>query len=81
MMTVLARETIQKEYAQQDKQVWETQLALVDLKRSFPSLGDNGDEELLVDQEKSLIHVAWDITRTITPREHVRILYFPVMEI
>lgn len=36
----------------QSKEVWDRRLALVDLKRKFPSLGDKGDEDLLIDKEK-----------------------------
>lgn len=43
---VLACETIKVDHGQQAR------LVLVDLKLSFPSLGDKGDEELLVDTEE-----------------------------
>ncbi|KAG6841599.1 hypothetical protein C0991_009355 [Blastosporella zonata] len=50
--SLLERETRKKEAAQGAHQVWEKRLGLVDLKRKYPSLGDRGDEELLVDKEK-----------------------------
>ncbi|KAG6856960.1 hypothetical protein H0H87_011630 [Tephrocybe sp. NHM501043] len=50
--TLLSRETYKKEAAQSTQQVWGKRLGLVDLKRKYPSLGDRGDEELLVDKEK-----------------------------
>ncbi|KAG6907559.1 hypothetical protein DXG01_008441 [Tephrocybe rancida] len=50
--SLLDRESRKKEVAQGVQQVWEKRLGLVDLKRKYPSLGDRGDEELLVDKEK-----------------------------
>ncbi|KAG6901511.1 hypothetical protein C0995_010980 [Termitomyces sp. Mi166 len=50
--SLLERETRKKEVTQSSQQVWEKRMGLVDLKRKYPSLGDRGDEELLVDKEK-----------------------------
>ncbi|KAG6876575.1 hypothetical protein C0992_012371 [Termitomyces sp. T32_za158] len=50
--SLLERETRKKEVVQSSQQVWETRMGLVGLKRKYPSLGDRGDEELLVDKEK-----------------------------
>ncbi|KAJ7089681.1 enhancer of polycomb-like-domain-containing protein [Mycena belliarum] len=50
--SVLARETLKQQSARQSRNVWEKRLAVVDLKRKFPSLGDKTDEELLVDKER-----------------------------
>lgn len=49
---LLDREARKKEATQQTQQVWEQRMGLVDLKRKYPSLGDKGDDELLVDKEK-----------------------------
>ncbi|EAU90006.2 NuA4 histone acetyltransferase subunit [Coprinopsis cinerea okayama7 len=48
---VLQREMVKKECAVQGRQIWERRLALVDLKRKFPSFSGQ-DEELLVDKER-----------------------------
>ncbi|KAI6012212.1 enhancer of polycomb-like-domain-containing protein [Pisolithus marmoratus] len=50
--SLLARENLQKENAQQTMQVWERRLEFVDLKRKFPSLSTKEDEELLHDKER-----------------------------
>ncbi|KAF5310721.1 hypothetical protein D9619_007669 [Psilocybe cf. subviscida] len=49
---VLARETMKREAAKQAQGVWEKRMAMVDLKRKYPSLGDKHDEELLIDKER-----------------------------
>lgn len=49
---VLNRENLKREVAHQSQQVWDKRLALVDLKRKFPSLGVKEDEELLHDKER-----------------------------
>jgi enhancer of polycomb-like protein len=49
---VLAREGLKQENARQAQNVWEKRLAVVDLKRKFPTLGDRADEELLIDKER-----------------------------
>jgi enhancer of polycomb-like protein len=49
---VLARESQKKDCVDQSQQLWEKRMALVDLKRKFPSLNDKADDELLVDKEK-----------------------------
>ncbi|KAF5321443.1 hypothetical protein D9619_000083 [Psilocybe cf. subviscida] len=49
---VLAWETMRREAAKQAQGVWEKQMAMVDLKRKYPSLGDKLDEELLIDKER-----------------------------
>ncbi|KAF8647382.1 hypothetical protein AX16_006754 [Volvariella volvacea WC 439] len=49
---ILNRESMKKELMQQAQTIWEKRLAFVDLKRKYPSLGDKGDEELLVDKER-----------------------------
>ncbi|KAG6812507.1 hypothetical protein H0H92_002506 [Tricholoma furcatifolium] len=50
--TLLDRENRKKEATQGSQQVWDKRMGLVDLKRKYPSLGERGDEELLVDKEK-----------------------------
>ncbi|KAI6018157.1 enhancer of polycomb-like-domain-containing protein [Pisolithus microcarpus] len=50
--SLLARENLQKENAQQTMQVWEKRLEFADLKRKFPSLSTKEDEELLHDKER-----------------------------
>ncbi|KAG5352167.1 hypothetical protein C0989_003367 [Termitomyces sp. Mn162] len=50
--SLLERETRKKEVAQSSQQVWDKRMGLVDLKRKYSSLGDRGDEELLIDKEK-----------------------------
>jgi enhancer of polycomb-like protein len=50
--TILTRETVKKEVAQQAQAIWEKRLAFSDLKRKFPTLNDKLDEELLVDKER-----------------------------
>ncbi|KAJ7132115.1 enhancer of polycomb-like-domain-containing protein [Mycena epipterygia] len=50
--SVLARETLKQECARQAQNVWEKRLAVVDLKRKFPTLGDKADDELLIDKER-----------------------------
>jgi enhancer of polycomb-like protein len=49
---VLARETIKTECTRQSQNVWEKRLAVVDLKRKFPALGDKADDEFLIDKER-----------------------------
>ncbi|KAF7370853.1 Enhancer of polycomb-like protein [Mycena sanguinolenta] len=49
---VLAREGLKQESARQAQNVWEKRMAVVDLKRKFPSLGDRTDDELLIDKER-----------------------------
>ncbi|KAF9221104.1 hypothetical protein BS17DRAFT_797325 [Gyrodon lividus] len=50
--TLLARENLKKENAQQAVQVWEKRLEFVELKRKYPSLGTKEEEELLHDKER-----------------------------
>ncbi|KIJ13620.1 hypothetical protein PAXINDRAFT_116937 [Paxillus involutus ATCC 200175] len=50
--TLVARENLKKEHAQQAVQVWEKRLEFVELKRKFPSWGTKEDEELLQDKER-----------------------------
>ncbi|KAF9005081.1 enhancer of polycomb-like-domain-containing protein [Cyathus striatus] len=49
---LLTRETLKKETVEHAQAVWEKRLALVDLKRRYPGLGDKADEELLVEKER-----------------------------
>ncbi|KIL58931.1 hypothetical protein M378DRAFT_170023 [Amanita muscaria Koide BX008] len=49
---ILSRENSKRDLTQQSQVVWEKRVAVVDLKRKFPSLGDKGDEELLIDKER-----------------------------
>ncbi|KAJ7493445.1 enhancer of polycomb-like-domain-containing protein [Mycena galericulata] len=49
---VLARETLKQECARQAQNVWEKRMAVVDIKRKFPTLGDKGDEDLLLEKER-----------------------------
>lgn len=49
---MLNRETLKRDAARQSQNVWDKRLALVDLKRKFPSLGAKEDEELLHDKER-----------------------------
>ncbi|KAJ7035651.1 enhancer of polycomb-like-domain-containing protein [Mycena alexandri] len=49
---VLAREGLKQESARHAQNVWEKRMAVVDLKRKFPALGDKADEELLIDKER-----------------------------
>jgi enhancer of polycomb-like protein len=49
---VLSRENVKKEVARQTENVWERRLAILELKRKFPALGDKADEELLQDKER-----------------------------
>ncbi|KAJ7133035.1 hypothetical protein C8R46DRAFT_1140417, partial [Mycena filopes] len=49
---VLAREGLKQESARHAQNVWEKRLAVVDLKRKFPALGDKADDELLIDKER-----------------------------
>ncbi|KAJ7224458.1 enhancer of polycomb-like-domain-containing protein [Mycena pura] len=49
---VLARESHKQESVRQSQNVWEKRVAVVDLKRKFPTLGDKVDEELLIDKER-----------------------------
>ncbi|KAH7886603.1 enhancer of polycomb-like-domain-containing protein [Phlebopus sp. FC_14] len=50
--TLLARENLKKDNAQQTMQVWEKRFDFVELKRKLPSLGTKDDEELLHDKER-----------------------------
>lgn len=50
--TLLARENLKKENAQQVVQVWEKRLEFAELKRKFPILGTKEDEELLHEKER-----------------------------
>lgn len=50
--SLLSREKLKQESVAHSQAIWEKRLALVDLKRKFPSLNDKLDEELLVDKEK-----------------------------
>lgn len=50
--SILARETLKKECANQSQDIWEKRLAFVDLKRKFLMPNDKGDEELLIDKER-----------------------------
>ncbi|KIJ67208.1 hypothetical protein HYDPIDRAFT_25680 [Hydnomerulius pinastri MD-312] len=50
--TLLARENLKKDNAQQAVQVWEKRLEFVELKRKFPSLSTKEDDELLHDKER-----------------------------
>lgn len=49
---VLQREQLKREASVQGQAVWERRLALVELKRKFPSLGTKEDEELFFDKER-----------------------------
>ncbi|KAF9483666.1 hypothetical protein BDN70DRAFT_799389 [Pholiota conissans] len=49
---LLTREKVKNESAVQSQAVWEKRLALVDLKRKFPSFNDKMDDELLIDKER-----------------------------
>ncbi|PBK77793.1 hypothetical protein ARMSODRAFT_9115 [Armillaria solidipes] len=51
---VLEREKHKSASIQLNKAVWERRLALVELKRKNPSLGDKTDVDLLVDKEKPI---------------------------
>jgi len=50
--SILLRESLKKESANQSQAIWEKRLAFADLKRKFPTLHDKADEELLVDKER-----------------------------
>lgn len=50
--TLLARENLKKENAQQVVQVWDKRLEFAELKRKFPALGTKEDEELLYEKER-----------------------------
>ncbi|TFY75117.1 hypothetical protein EWM64_g8894, partial [Hericium alpestre] len=50
--TMLARETLKREAAQQQLAVWNKREDMVSLKRKFPSLGVKEDEELFYDKER-----------------------------
>ena len=50
--SILVRESLKKESANQSQAIWEKRLAFADLKRKFPTLHDKADEELLVDKER-----------------------------
>ncbi|KAG8215759.1 enhancer of polycomb-like-domain-containing protein [Butyriboletus roseoflavus] len=50
--TLLTRENLKKENAQQVVQVWEKRLEFAELKRKFPALGTKEDEELLHEKER-----------------------------
>ncbi|KIY52168.1 hypothetical protein FISHEDRAFT_56145 [Fistulina hepatica ATCC 64428] len=49
---ILNRETLKREQAVQAQNAWSKRLAMADLKRKFPALGDKADEELFVDRER-----------------------------
>jgi enhancer of polycomb-like protein len=49
---VISRETLKKEAAQLQQDVWHQRIVFSDLKRKFPSLSTKEDEELLVDKER-----------------------------
>ena len=51
---VRVRESQKRENYADARSVWEKRMALVDLKRKFPSLGPREDEELLYDKERLL---------------------------
>ena len=46
------RETLKRDLMIHSASVWESRLALVDLKRKFPALGSKDDEELFYDKER-----------------------------
>lgn len=48
----IARESLKKEAAQLQQEVWNQRIAFSDLKRKFPTLSTKEDEELLVDKER-----------------------------
>ncbi len=48
---VLKREALKRESSHFSLNIWQRRVALVDLKRRTPSLGEKGDEELLIDKE------------------------------
>ncbi|EGN97434.1 hypothetical protein SERLA73DRAFT_161474 [Serpula lacrymans var. lacrymans S7.3] len=50
--SVLTRENIKKDAAQQAIQVWEKRMEFVNMKRKFSSLGSKEDEDLLHDKER-----------------------------
>lgn len=49
---VIARETVKKEAAQLQQDVWNRRILFSDLKRKFPTLSTKEDEELLIDKER-----------------------------
>ena len=49
---VISRETLKKEAAQLQQEVWNQRIVFSDLKRKFPTLSTKEDEELLVDKER-----------------------------
>lgn len=49
---VQARETLKRDSMIHSASVWESRIALVDLKRKFPTLGAKEDEELFHDKER-----------------------------
>ncbi|KAJ7746872.1 enhancer of polycomb-like-domain-containing protein [Mycena maculata] len=49
---VLARENLKQECARQSQILWEKRLAVADLKRKFPTLGDQSDADLLLEKER-----------------------------
>ena len=70
--SVLQREQLKREASVQGQAVWECRLALVELKRKFPSLGTKEDEELFFDKER----VAKKL-KTEAPRYGLILLYSP----
>ncbi|KAJ7600938.1 polycomb enhancer protein [Mycena floridula] len=49
---ILQRENVKRESAKMSQNIWEKRAQLADLKRKNPSLGEKGDEELLIDKER-----------------------------
>jgi hypothetical protein len=47
---ILNCENVKKECIQQGQELWEKQLAMVDLKHKYPVLGDKRDEEILIER-------------------------------
>ena len=49
---VQTRETLKRDSMIHSASVWESRIALVDLKRKFPTLGTKEDEEYFYDKER-----------------------------
>lgn len=50
--TVLMRENLKKDQAKMSQYIWEKRAQIADLKRKNPTVGERGDEELLIDKER-----------------------------
>jgi enhancer of polycomb-like protein len=48
----MKREVAKQDVSSQGQQVWEKRLAVVELKRKYPTLGVKEDDELLYDKER-----------------------------